>query len=82
MKLNADFMTHSGGYCLMNRTGSIADSTSLFIKMCFETAAKFIVEAAYHGQVDNLETPSARICIGLPVKMGTGCHDLIQKLEI
>ncbi|KHN05955.1 DNA-directed RNA polymerase I subunit RPA1 [Glycine soja] len=82
LKLNADFMTHSGGYCLMNRTGSIADSTSLFIKMCFETAAKFIVEAAYHGQVDNLETPSARICIGLPVKMGTGCHDLIQKLEI
>ncbi|KAH1228717.1 DNA-directed RNA polymerase I subunit 1 [Glycine max] len=82
LTLIADFMTHTGSYRPMNRTGSIADSTSPFIKMCFETAGKFIVEAAYHGQVDNLETPSARICLGLPVKMGTGCHDLIQKLEI
>ncbi|RDX78827.1 DNA-directed RNA polymerase I subunit 1, partial [Mucuna pruriens] len=77
----ADYMTHSGGYSPMNRTGSIADSTSPFIKMCFETASKFIVEAAYHGQVDNMETPSSRICLGLPVKMGTGCHDLIQKFR-
>ncbi|QCE05239.1 DNA-directed RNA polymerase I subunit RPA1 [Vigna unguiculata] len=82
LTLIADFMTHSGGYRPMNRTGSIADCTSPFIKMCFETASKFIVEAAYHGQVDNLETPSSRICLGLPVKVGTGCHDLIQKLEI
>lgn len=82
LTLIADFMTHSGGYRPMNRNGSIADCTSPFIKMCFETASKFIVEAAYHGQVDNLETPSSRICLGLPVKMGTGCHDLIQKLEI
>lgn len=82
LTLIADFMTHTGSYRPMNRTGSIADSTSPFIKMCFETAGNFIVEAAYHGQVDNLETPSARICLGLPVKMGTGCHDLIQKLEI
>ncbi|RDX97275.1 DNA-directed RNA polymerase I subunit 1, partial [Mucuna pruriens] len=80
LTLIADHMTHCGGYCPMNRTGSIANSTSPFIKMCFETASKFIVEAAYHGQVDNLETPSSRICLGLPVKMGTGCHDLIQKL--
>ncbi|KAK7345074.1 hypothetical protein VNO77_15476 [Canavalia gladiata] len=82
LTLIADYMTHAGDYRPMNRTGSIADSTSPFIKMCFETASKFIVEAAYHGQVDNLETPSSRICLGLPVKMGTGCHDLIQKLEI
>ncbi|XP_061372755.1 DNA-directed RNA polymerase I subunit 1 [Gastrolobium bilobum] len=82
LTLIADYMTHSGGYRPMNRMGSIADSTSPFIKMCFETASKFIVEAAYHGQVDNLETPSSRVCLGLPVKMGTGCHDLIQKLEI
>ncbi|KAK7285628.1 hypothetical protein RJT34_20405 [Clitoria ternatea] len=82
LTLIADYMTHSGGYQPMSRSGSIADSTSPFIKMCFETASKFIVEAAYHGLVDTLETPSSRICLGLPVKMGTGCHDLIQKLEI
>ncbi|KAK7252592.1 hypothetical protein RIF29_36649 [Crotalaria pallida] len=82
LMLIADFMTRSGGYLPMSRMGSIADSTSPFLKMCFETASKFIVEAAYQGQVDNLETPSSRVCLGLPVKMGTGCHELLQKLKI
>ncbi|CAJ2654112.1 unnamed protein product [Trifolium pratense] len=81
LMLIADFMTHTGGYRPLTRKG-IQDSTSPFVKMSFETASNFIVEAAYHGQVDTLETPSSRICLGLPVKMGTGCHDLIQKLEI
>ncbi|KAJ7976817.1 DNA-directed RNA polymerase subunit [Quillaja saponaria] len=82
LTLIADFMTHSGGYRPMNRMGGIAESISPFCKMSFETAAKFIVEAAFHAEVDNLETPSARICLGLPVKMGTGCFDLMQKVEI
>ncbi|CAI8605017.1 unnamed protein product [Vicia faba] len=79
--LIADYMTHAGGYRPLTRKG-IEDSTSPLVKMSFETASNFIVEAALHGQVDTLETPSSRICLGLPVKMGTGCHDLIQKLEI
>uniref|UniRef100_A0A5B7B2D8 DNA-directed RNA polymerase subunit n=1 Tax=Davidia involucrata TaxID=16924 RepID=A0A5B7B2D8_DAVIN len=82
LSLIADYMTHSGGYRPMSRHGGIADSISPFLKMSFETASKFIVEAAYHGLTDNLETPSARVCLGLPVKMGTGCFDLMQKLEI
>ncbi|XP_037491257.1 DNA-directed RNA polymerase I subunit 1-like [Jatropha curcas] len=82
LSLIADFMTHSGGYRPMNRFGGIAESISPFSKMSFETASKFIVEAALHGETDNLETPSARICLGLPVKMGTGAFDLMQKLEI
>ncbi|XP_058730735.1 DNA-directed RNA polymerase I subunit 1 [Vicia villosa] len=79
--LIADYMTHAGGYRPLTRKG-IEDSTSPLVKMSFETASNFIVEAARHGQVDTLETPSSRICLGLPVKMGTGCHDLIQKIEI
>ncbi|XP_041024311.1 DNA-directed RNA polymerase I subunit 1 [Juglans microcarpa x Juglans regia] len=82
LTLIAEYMTHSGGYRPMNRLGGIAESTSPFSKMSFETASKFIVEAAYHGERDELETPSARICLGLPVKMGTGCFDLMQKIEI
>jgi DNA-directed RNA polymerase I subunit RPA1 len=81
LMLIADFMTHNGGYRPLTRKG-IADSTSPLVKMSFETASNFLVEAAYHGQVDTLETPSSRICLGMPMKMGTGCHDLIQKLEI
>lgn len=82
LSLIADYMTYSGGYRPMNRFGGIAESISPINKMSFETASKFIREAAYHGQTDDLETPSARICLGLPVKVGTGCFDLMQKMEI
>lgn len=77
----AEFMTFTGWYRPMNRHGGIADSISPLSKMSFETASKFIVEAAYHGERDDLETPSARICLGLPVKVGTGSFDLLQKVE-
>lgn len=80
LTLIADYMTHTGSYRPMSRIGSIAESISPFSKMSFETASKFIVDAAYHGEVDRLETPSSRICLGLPVKMGTGSFDLMQKL--
>ncbi|CAA3024854.1 DNA-directed RNA polymerase I subunit 1 [Olea europaea subsp. europaea] len=82
LSLIADYMTHTGGYRPMTRHGSIAESLSPFLKMSFETASKFIVEAASHGMTDNLETPSSRICVGLPVKMGTGCFDIMQELEV
>ncbi|XP_073157128.1 DNA-directed RNA polymerase I subunit 1 [Henckelia pumila] len=81
LSLIADYMTHAGGYRPMSRHGSICHSLSPFLKMSFETASKFIVEAASHGLTDDLETPSSRVCLGLPVKMGTGCFDLMQKLE-
>ncbi|KAM6592751.1 hypothetical protein CsatA_000454 [Cannabis sativa] len=82
LTLIADFMTHTGGYRPMNRLGGISDSVSPFSKMSFETASKFIVEAAYHREVDELDTPSARICLGLPVKGGTGCFDLMHKVQL
>ncbi|GMH08181.1 hypothetical protein Nepgr_010021 [Nepenthes gracilis] len=82
LTLIADFMTHSGGYRPMSRSGGIAESVSPFAKMSFETASKFIVEAASRGEVDNLETPSARICLGLPAKVGTGSFDLMQELDV
>ncbi|KAJ6380979.1 hypothetical protein OIU77_029806 [Salix suchowensis] len=82
LSLIADYMTHTGEYRPMSRIGGISKSISPLSKMSFETASKFIVEAALHGEVDNLEAPSARVCLGLPVKMGTGSFDLMQKLEI
>ncbi|XP_059318209.1 DNA-directed RNA polymerase I subunit 1-like [Lycium ferocissimum] len=82
LSLIADYMTHTGGYQPMSRHGRISESLSPFLKMSFETASKFIVEAASHGLTDYMETPSSRICLGLPVKMGTGCFDIMQKLDI
>ncbi|GAB2269507.1 hypothetical protein Dimus_004424 [Dionaea muscipula] len=82
LSLIADHMTHTGGYRPMSRFGAIADSISPFAKMSFETSSKFAVEAANYGLADNMETPSARICVGLPAKVGTGCFDLFQDLTI
>ncbi|XP_024012805.1 DNA-directed RNA polymerase I subunit 1 [Eutrema salsugineum] len=82
LNLIADYMTFSGGYRPMSRMGGIAESTSPFCRMTFETATKFIVQAATYGEVDRLETPSARICLGLPALSGTGCFDLLQRMEL
>lgn len=78
----ADYMTHTGGYRAMSRSGGVAESISPFGKMSYETAAKFLTEAAARGEVDNLETPSARICLGLPAKVGTGCFELMYDLDV
>ncbi|CAI9105275.1 OLC1v1004165C3 [Oldenlandia corymbosa var. corymbosa] len=82
LSLIADYMTQTGGYRPMSRHGCVTDTLSPLSKMSFETASKFLVEAASFGMSDDLETPSARICLGLPVKMGTGCFDLMQQFEI
>ncbi|XP_010427648.1 PREDICTED: DNA-directed RNA polymerase I subunit 1-like [Camelina sativa] len=82
LNLIADYMTFSGGYRPMSRMGGIAESTSPFCRMTFETATKFIVQAATYGEKDTLETPSARICLGLPALSGTGCFDLMQRVEL
>ncbi|GER49429.1 DNA-directed RNA polymerase [Striga asiatica] len=79
LSLIADYMTHTGGILAMNRS-SISQSMSPFLKMTFETASKFVVQAASNGLMDELESASSRICLGLPVKMGTGCFDLINAL--
>ncbi|CAN1745140.1 DNA-directed RNA polymerase I subunit 1 [Linum perenne] len=82
LSLIADYMTHTGMYRPMSRMGGISKSTSSFKKMTFETASKFIVQAALHGETDYLEAPSARLCVGLPVKMGTGSFDVMHNLDM
>ena len=82
LSLIADYMTVDGGYRPMNRIGAACFGTSPFGKMTFETATKFIVEAALHGEVDTLESPSASVCLGQPIKMGTGSFDILHNLNL
>ncbi|XP_078181608.1 nuclear RNA polymerase A1 [Carex rostrata] len=82
LNLIADFMTFDGGYRPLNRIGMGEYSTSPFGKMTFETATKFVVGSAFHGEVDRIESPSASVCLGQPIKMGTGVFDLYQKLTV
>ena len=77
--LIADFMTHAGGYRPCNRIG-IESSASPFLKMSFETAAHFLTDATLRASEDDLRTPSARLCVGRVVELGTGALGLVQQL--
>jgi DNA-directed RNA polymerase I subunit RPA1 len=78
--LIADFMTFQGGYRPCNRMG-INSSPSPFLKMSFETATTFLMDATLQKQTDHLESPSARIVMGRIVEMGTGSFDLLQNID-
>ena len=82
LSMIADFMTFDGGIRPMNRLGMGQFSTSPFGKMTFETATKFIVDAATHGEADSLECPSASVCLGKPAKVGTGTFSLLQNFSV
>ncbi|KAH9297471.1 hypothetical protein KI387_029153, partial [Taxus chinensis] len=81
LSLIADFMTFDGGFRPMSRIG-IGSNTSPFLKMTFETATKFIVESCLQGETDCLESPSSRIVLGQVAKVGTGCFDILQNLQV
>lgn len=78
--LIADFMTFSGGYRACNRIG-IHSNPSPFLKMSFETATNFLLDATLQGATDTLKSPSARIVLGRIVETGTGSFDLLQKID-
>ena len=80
LSLIADYMTYDGDYKPMSRRG-IEDSSSAFLQMSFETTAYFLKKAAMINSFDNLESPSAGIVLGRPVRHGTGAFTLLAKTD-
>ncbi|CAM6104025.1 unnamed protein product [Calypogeia fissa] len=80
LSLISDFMTSQGGYRPCNRVG-IYSSPSPFLKMSYETATSFLMDATLKGQRDSLESPSARIVMGRVVEIGTGSFELLQNID-
>lgn len=78
--LIADYMTQGGTFKAMNRIGMETHS-SPFIKMSFETTAKFLTGALLNGERDRLVSPSSRIVLGRVVESGTGAFELVQPLN-
>eukprot|EP01134_Creolimax_fragrantissima_P007681 CFRG7681T1 len=79
LSLIADYMTFEGGYKPFNRIG-IESNTSPLAKMSFETTMHFMRSAVISGDMDTMESPSARIVLGRLVEGGTGCFDIRQPL--
>jgi DNA-directed RNA polymerase I subunit RPA1 len=78
LTLIADYMTYEGGYKPLNRIG-MEEMTSTLLQMSFETTAHFLTQAACGGRKDELESPSANIVLGRPIKHGTGAFDVLVK---
>lgn len=78
--LAADYMTNNGYVNPMSRAG-MQHNTSPLIKMSFETTMKFLTDACFFNQFDDLNTPSGRIVLGRNVQNGTGLFNVRQDLS-
>jgi DNA-directed RNA polymerase I subunit RPA1 len=78
LSLIADYMTFGGDFTPMNRMG-MREMSSPFLQMSFETTAQFLTHAAMKGNNDALNSPSANIVVGRPVRHGTGSFSLLVK---
>ncbi|GMI28870.1 hypothetical protein TeGR_g3546 [Tetraparma gracilis] len=76
LSLISDYMTFGGEYKPMNRRG-MQEGSSAFCQMSFETTSSFMTEAAMKNQKETLQSPSANIVLGNPVKAGTGAFQCI-----
>ncbi|KFB45117.1 hypothetical protein ZHAS_00013038 [Anopheles sinensis] len=72
--LVADYMTASGRYTAMNRMGMV--DASPLQQLSFESSITFLKRAMLKAQNDPLESPSARLMVGQPCKLGTGAFTL------
>lgn len=81
LSLLADYMTAYGGYMPLNRIG-MNNKGSAMQQITFETSMKFLTGAALAGISDNLESPSARIILGQPPRVGTGSFSLLQPIAL
>ena len=80
LSLLADYMTRDGVVIALNRYGMEANP-SAFQKMSFETSLAFLKQAVIAGEEDAITSPSARVALGMPVKLGTGSFNLLYDFE-
>uniref|UniRef100_A0A182PM06 DNA-directed RNA polymerase subunit n=1 Tax=Anopheles epiroticus TaxID=199890 RepID=A0A182PM06_9DIPT len=73
--LVADYMTASGKFQAMNRM-AMEYSASPLQQISFETSLKFLKDALLKGTSDRLVSPSSRLIVGQPCKVGTGAFTL------
>ncbi|XP_075169735.1 RNA polymerase I subunit RpI1 [Haematobia irritans] len=79
LSLIADYMTFDGTFQPLSRKG-MEHSASPLQQMSFESCLQFLKNAAGTGCADELNSPSSRLMVGLPVKNGTGAFELLTKI--
>ncbi len=76
LMLVADMMTNLGTIESIGRHGISGSKESVLARAAFEVTVNHLLDAAVHGEVDDLNGVTENVIVGKPIKLGTGDVDL------
>ena len=72
LMLVADIMTNVGTIESIGRHGISGTKESVLARAAFEVTVNHLLDAAIHGEVDDLNGVTENVIVGKPIKLGTG----------
>jgi DNA-directed RNA polymerase subunit A" len=76
LMLVADIMTNRGEIESIGRHGISGNKESVLARAAFEVTVNHLLDAAIHGEVDDLNGVTENVIVGKPIRLGTGDVDL------
>jgi DNA-directed RNA polymerase subunit A" len=76
LMLVADIMTNEGTIESIGRHGISGSKESVLARAAFEVTVNHLLDAAIHGEIDDLDGVTENVIVGKPIKLGTGDVDL------
>jgi DNA-directed RNA polymerase subunit A" len=76
LMLVADAMTNDGTIESIGRHGISGSKESVLARAAFEVTVNHLLDAAVHGEIDDLDGVTENVIVGKPIKLGTGDVDL------
>jgi len=76
LMLVADIMTNNGVIESIGRHGISGSKESVLARAAFEVTVNHLLDAAIHGEIDDLNGVTENVIVGKPIKLGTGDVDL------
>jgi len=77
--LIADAMTIDGEVKQIGRHGLAGGKASVLSRAAFEVTVDNLLEAAIHGETDELKGVTENVIVGQPIKLGTGAIELVAR---
>ncbi|ELZ06353.1 DNA-directed RNA polymerase subunit A'' [Natrialba chahannaoensis JCM 10990] len=76
LMLVSDMMTNRGEIESIGRHGISGSKDSVLARAAFEVTVNHLLNAAIHGEIDELDGVTENVIVGKPIKLGTGDVDL------
>jgi len=76
LMLVADIMTNRGEIESIGRHGISGSKESVLARAAFEVTVNHLLDAAVHGEIDDLDGVTENVIVGKPIKLGTGDVEL------